>query len=561
MIEPYFMVKNELSADILCFSSNSIFAFDFKEEVYWIGNTIGSDAKKVPLTLPNDSFKQNKIALCANLPLLAFVDRDELNAQIIDAQSDKTIRTISLADESRIECVSISDDGRNILVGGKNGSLTNWDIHSGKLLNIIARHKDFVLMAKISPSKQFIVSIGYDKSVIFYDKNKDKVGKHLLNATSAIKCARFFKDSNILLLGDIEGFVYVIDTHTQIILQKFQASHTAIIDICHYKDSYIFVLNANGMICLCNFNDKSILMNNLNETKYKAFVIEDNSIILSSDKSTLGYHFDDFVTHASNLLNDDNIIEAYKFANIYKFLHNESFYLALEARFEADIIEAKSLACGGNRNEAVKILGQYSAVPSKSDIVAKLSAQFREVEEFNRLMESGIDIRAIPMAQNNPLITELVAYKNFEDKFLKILLLAKELVKKGKKDDANALVIPYKKIPSKVAIIQEVLLYPYKVDEAINAIAKKDYRAYFRLKKDYRFTHSLDGAKELEEMGEGVYFSALQALYMLNIKECKEHIAILKNFRKYTDIALDLEVKMDEYLKILNKMRSNAQDL
>ena len=115
--------------------------------------------------------------------------------------------------------------------------------------------------------------------------------------------------------------------------------------------------------------------------------------------------------------------------------------------------------------------------------------------------------------------------------------------------------MPYKKIPNKVAVIQEILLYPHKVDEALDAIAKKDYRAYFRLKKDYRFVISLEGAKELEKMGESVYFMALEAFYTMNIKECKNQIMILKNFRKYMDSALDLEVKIDECLNILSKMR------
>lgn len=557
MIEPYFRVENEFVADILCFSSNSIFAFDFKEEMYWIGNTIGSESKKVPLSLPKSDFKHNKISLCSNLPLFAFVERDESSVQIYDAQADKSIRAIRLIDESRIECVSISDDGRSVLVGGKNGSLSNWNIANGKLLNIIARHRDFVLMARQSPNKRFIVSIGYDRSVIFYDKNKDKTGRHLLTATSAIKCARFFKDSSVLVLGDIEGFIYVIDTHTQITQHKFQVAYTGIVDICHYKDSYIFVLSANGLLCLCDFSTETKLMDNLSEMTYKAFVIEDNSIILSRDKITLGYHFDDFVAYGKNLLDDDNILEAYKFANIYKFLHKESFYMALEARFEADMIEAKALACGGNRAMAMKILEQYNGVPSKNDTIVNLSRQFREIDEFNRLMENGIEIRAIPMVQNNPLIAELKAYKDFEDRFLKILLLAKDLAKKGKKDDANALVMPFKKIPNKIAVIQEILLYPYEVDEALEAIAKADYRKYFRLKKEYRFVSMLDGAKELEGMAQSVYFDALKAFYAMNIKECRTNIAILKNFRKYMDFALDLEVKLDECLGILSKMRSS----
>lgn len=245
------------------------------------------------------------------------------------------------------------------------------------------------------------------------------------------------------------------------------------------------------------------------------------------------------------------------FAHIYKFLHKESFYMALEARFEADMIEAKALACGGNRAMAMKILERYNGVPSKNDTIVNLSRQFREIDEFNRLMENGVEIRAIPMVQNNPLIAELKAYKDFEDRFLKILLLAKDLAKKGKKDDANALVIPFKKIPNKIAVIQEILLYPYEVDEALEAIAKADYRKYFRLKKEYRFVSMLDGAKELEGMAQSVYFDALKAFYAMNIKECRNNIAILKNFRKYMDFALDLEVKLDECLGILSKMRSS----
>lgn len=555
MIEPYFSVENELNADIFCFSLNSIFAFDFREEMYWIGNIIGSVSKKIPLTLPKSSFMQNKISLCSTLPLFAFIDRDELSVQIFDSQQDKIIRTIRLTDESRIECVSISDDGRSVLIGGKNGSLSHWDTTNGKLLNIIAKHRDFVLLAKESPNKQFIVSIGYDRSVIFYDKHKNKVGKPLLVASSAIRCVRFFEDSGILMLGDIEGFVYIIDTHTQILLHKFQAIYNPIVEICHYKDSYIFVLGANGAICLCDFSDETRLMDNLSEMSYNAFVIEENSIILSSYNRMLGFRFEDFIEYGKNLLDNDNILEAYKFANIYKFLRNESFYLVLEARFKTDILEAKALACGGNRTMAMKILEQYNGISDKAEIITNLSRQFREIDEFNRLMASGVEIRAIPMAQNNPLITELKAYKDFEDRFLNILLIAKDLAKKGKKDDANALLMPFKKIPSKIAVIQEVLLYPQMVDEGLVAIAKRDYKAYFRLKKTYRFIRILNGAKELEESAEQIYFEALNAFYMMNIKECKNAIAILKHFRHYHENALDLGLKIDECLAVISKMR------
>lgn len=552
MVEPYFKVENEFNADILRFASNSIFAFDFKEQVCWIGNIINSNqAKKIPLNLPKSSFVDNKISLCANLPYFALVNGDENSVQIIDAGQNKTIQNLQITD-SKIECVSISDDGKSILIGGKNGILTNWNIYNRKLLNIPARHKDFVLIARESPNKRFVISVGYDRSVLLFDKNKNKTATHLFNANNAIKCAKFFSDSSILALGDIAGIVYIIDTHTQAILRKFQVTHTQVIDICHYKDSYIFVLGSNGVLCLCDFSSGAKIMDSLSETRYKSFAISDDSIILSSQKSILGYRFGDFVNHCKNLVAENNIAEAYQFANIYKFLRNESFYLALEAKFEADILEAKTLACNGNRALAEEILSYYNGIPSKNDIIANLLKQMREIDEFNNLMDKKLEIRAIPMAQNNPLIKELESFKNFEAKFLKIIMLAKELAKKGKKDDANIIVMPYKKIPSKVAIIQEVLLYPQKVDEALQAIENNDYRTYFKLKKTYRFVAMLDN--KIEKSAEDTYFKALNAFYKLNIKECKKFIVILKNFRQYRDFALNLELKIDEALNIIGKI-------
>lgn len=552
MIEPYFNVENECSADILCFASNSIFAFDFKEQIYWIGNIINSNqAKKIPLKLPKSSFVNNKISLCRNLPYFALVNDDESKVEIMDASQNKIIQRLHITD-SKIECISISDDGKSILIGGKNGILTNWDIFSGKLLNIPARHKDFVLMARESPNKRFVISIGYDRSILFFDKNKHKSASHLFNANNAIKCARFFSDSSVLVLGDIAGIIYVFDTHTQTILRKFQVTNSQIIDVCHYKDSYIFVLGSNGVLCLCDFSNGAKIMDSLSEMRYKSFVISQNCIILSSQKNVLGYRFSDFVDYCKNLVAENNILEAYQFANIYKFLHNESFYLSLEAKFEADILEAKMLACNGNRTLAEDILGRYNGIPSKNDIITNFFKQIREVDEFNNLMDKKLEIRAIPMAQNNPLIRELQSYKDFEARFLKIILLVKELAKKGKKDDANIIVMPYKKIPSKVAIIQEVLLYPHKVDEALQAIENNDYRAYFKLKKTYRFVSILD--KNIEDEAESIYFKALNAFYTLNVKECRKFIAILKNFRQYRDFALNLEMKVDEALNIIGKI-------
>lgn len=547
MIEPYFRVENEFGADSLCFLQNSIFAFDFKEQVFWMGNIINNNqAKKFPLSVPKSSFMHNKIAL--NPHYFAYIDANENSAQVIDLMKGKVLHSLQITD-SKIESVSINE--KCVLLGGKNGVLASYDITSGKLLHIPARHKDFVLLSQASPNQRFIISIGYDRSMLFFDKHKNATAPLNISVNGVIKCARFIADSAILVLGDAGGMIYIIDCATQSLLRKFQAGYAQIVEVCHYKDAYIFVLSSNGNLVLCDFSTGDKIMDGISQEKFSAFTISDDCIILAKQgqKAVVGYRFSDFVAHCQRLIDEDNIVEAYKFANIYKFLHNESFYISLEAKFEAEILEAKTFACNGNIPLAEHILGKYVGIPSKAVFVSALLKQAREIAEFNELMAKKLEIRAIPMAQNNPLIRELESYKDFEARFLKIILLVKELVKKGKKDDANAIVMPYKKIPSKVAIIQEVLLYPQKVDEVLCAIAAKDYREYFKLKKAYRFVEIF--SKDIEVDAESIYFQALKTFYKLNIKECKECIEVLKNFRKYRDFAQNLEVKLDEIVEVL----------
>ena len=64
MIDPVFNIKNEFNADTINFYNNSIFAFDFKEEIFWISDTLDNNsAKKIAINIVKDSFNTYKMTL------------------------------------------------------------------------------------------------------------------------------------------------------------------------------------------------------------------------------------------------------------------------------------------------------------------------------------------------------------------------------------------------------------------------------------------------------------------------------------------------------------------
>lgn len=555
MIEPKFSITNEYNADSMNMFQNAIFAFDFKEEIYWISNILDTNSKNIAINIAKDSFSSYKISICKYLPLFAYIDTSEVNAIVIDTQQTKVIRSFKIQD-SKIESISISDDGENILIGGKNGVLSRWNTYSGKLLDIPNRHKDLILFSKESPDKRFVVSVGYDRSVILFDKHKDKTGVLICVANTTIKCARFFDDCKFLALGDISGFIYIISTDTKFILHKFQATFAQIIDMYYYKDSYIFYLNDNGVVGIVNFiKEERILDSFMPTKKYQSFLINDDLIILAGiDKTICAYSFSSFIEYGNTLLQDENVAEAYKFVAENRFLQTEDFYLELETKFEADILEAKALACSKNQHIALQILRKYLDIPNKFNEISNLIANIKDIDEFQQLMNNNMEIRAVPMASKNPILRELKSYIDFRSRFGRILILAKELVKKGKKTDANTVMMKYKKIPSKIRTIQEVISYPQKVDEAIYAIKNKDYKTFFKLKKDFQFVGFLQGSQKMVEDGEMFYYRLLHSFYAMDLEKCRYYIDILKNFKEYQEQTIELEFKINEVTNLLNKI-------
>lgn len=555
MIEPIFSIKSDFKADVLSIFQNSIFAFDFKEETYWISDILNNKIKKISINIVKSSFSIYKISICKNVPIFVYIDAIEANAIVIDAQQVKTIRSLKITD-SRIESVSISDDGETILIGGKNGILSRWNTYSGKLLDIPARHKDFVLFAKESPDKRFVVSVGYDRSIILFDKHKDKIGILICTAVNTIKCARFFNNSKLLALGDMSGFIYIVDTGTKFILHKFQATFAQIMDIYYYKYEYLFYLNDNGLIGIINFNtEERILDSFMPQNRYKTFIISDDCIVLSLyDKTIQSYSFNSFIELGNSMVRDDKVVEAYQFIGENKFLQNEDFALQLEAQFESDVLFAQALSCSNNQNMAVQILHKYLDVKSKNNLVSNLITNIKNVDEFQQLMNSHMEVRAIPMVNKNPILKNTKSYIDFENRFSRVLILAKELVKKGKKSDANTVMMQYKKIPAKIRTIQEVISYPEKVDETLNAIKNKDYESYFKIKNNFNFVGFLQDSQIMEEDSEFFYFRLLLAYYKLDMKQCNECIIILKNFKQYKDFIIEMEFKINEITNILKKL-------
>ena len=550
-MEPVFTLTNSFSADLLDFFEECVFAIDFKEELHWI-SSLDSISANTPFKIVRDSYLNCKVAISRNI--FAYINEDENSIIVVNGRDSKIINTIKFS-ESKIECICFSKAGNSLIVGGKDGVLSKWGVNGNRILPTISRHKDAVFFIKESIEGNFIVSVGYDRSIILFNSKKDKLGSLIGIANNLIKCGVFFKNERLLALGDVLGYLYIIDTNLKTIINKFQVSFTQLINISYYKHAYIFCLNDNGVISIVDFAKQEKVMDNfLNDDIYLQFCMHDNLLLLSTSSfKVIAYNLDNFLIHFENLVDNKNISQAYNFVQNYRFLEMEQPYFKLSAKFEADLLECVALVCSGDESGALEILELYKDVSPKSTLISKIINDISRVNEFIRLMDAKMIDRAMTLAQKYSILSKLKQYSDFEDRFSKIIVVIKELIKKGRRDDANVIIEPFKRIPAKFRIIQQVMLFPNKIDEALNSIKNHDYASLLKLRKEFQFINYLQEVKNLDRSLEGFYFKALDSLYALDISNCRKYIAILKNFREYNQKIASLE----SYIENIEPLISN----
>ena len=550
-MEPVFTLTNSFSADLLDFFEGCVFAIDFKEELHWI-SSLDSISANTPFKIVRDSYLNCKVAISRNI--FAYINEDENSIIVVNGRDSKIINTIKF-NESKIECICFSKVGDSLIVGGKDGVLSKWGVNGNRILPTISRHKDAIFFIKESVEGNFIVSVGYDRSIILFNSKKDKLGSLIGIANNLIKCGVFFKNERLLALGDVLGYLYIIDTNLKTIISKFQVSFTQLINISYYKHSYIFCLNDNGVISIVDFAKQEKVMDNfLNDDIYLQFCMHENLLLLSTSSfKVIAYNLDNFLSHFENLVDNKNISQAYDFVQNHRFLEMEQPYFKLSAKFEADLLECVALVCSGDESGALEILELYKDVSPKSTLISKIINDISRVNEFIRLMDAKMIDRAMTLAQKYSILSKLKQYSDFEDRFSKIIVVIKELIKKGRRDDANVIIEPFKRIPVKFRIIQQVMLFPNKIDEALNAIKNGNYMLLLKLRKEFQFINYLQEVKNLDRSLEGFYFKALDSLYALDISSCKKYIAILKNFREYNQKIASLE----SYIENIEPLISN----
>ncbi|MCP4698409.1 MAG: WD40 repeat domain-containing protein [Gammaproteobacteria bacterium] len=125
--------------------------------------------------------------------------------------------------ENSVHTVAFSPDGETLASGGFDNVIKLWEVSSGRLLNTLHWHSEWILCVTFSPDGRFLASSGHDKSVRLWDARTGKRLRLLKGHTKNVPSVSFSPDSQVLVSSSDDNTVKFWEVSSGVLLHTLKA--------------------------------------------------------------------------------------------------------------------------------------------------------------------------------------------------------------------------------------------------------------------------------------------------------------------------------------------------
>jgi WD40 repeat protein/predicted Ser/Thr protein kinase len=132
--------------------------------------------------------------------------------------------------------VAFSPDGNFALTGGVNGTVTLWEVASGRQLQSFVGHQGDVVSVAFSPDGRFALSGGVNGTVKLWDVASGRELQSLVGRQGDVRSVGFSPDGKFALLGAVNGTIALWEVASGRELRSFVGQQDGVVSVAFSPD-------------------------------------------------------------------------------------------------------------------------------------------------------------------------------------------------------------------------------------------------------------------------------------------------------------------------------------
>lgn len=504
----------------------------------------------------------NCVALSSDANYLALIGSQAKDSKLFNMNTKKLVALVS-RHQGGVSCVGVEPKGRYMFSCGEDGLIFAVDIKSGQLAFTLPRHIDTVNDIAYSKNGHWVATGSYDKNIAVFNL-MTMMPHDRLKSHSAPVLKVIFLSKNRLLSIDKKGSIIVWNVEKSKLITRPQTLHDDVTKIIVAdNEKFLFVGTKLGYIIVYDLKTYEQISMKYIKLSSAVSALEFNEV---NKNLFIGTETGELFVY--DIFQDQNAIyEAltYKrYSLVQGLIDNNQLlvytdaYIIFNTLWEKTLQKAKEFIENGEKQKAVKIFENFMEIPSKRQAVEKLFEKYKDYDKFLLLVKQNKLPLAYGLVKSNPVFKDTKAYLYMESQWKKSVAIAqKYLLNPNNEEKVKEVFAPYRGIPEKTIIIQEIFQNAMVYNRFKTSLVNKNFKIASEYIKKYSFL------KETAEYGILVKYS--DSLY-IKAKELQtngdSHGAIkiyrmLLDFDDFKEEAKDTILEIENQHKFFNALRDN----
>lgn len=494
----------------------------------------------------------------------ALVSQDAKESRLYEAESKKIVATVG-RHQGDVSCVGIDPKNRYMFSCGDDGMIFGVDIKTAQLALTLPKHVDSISDIAFSSDGKFVATASYDKNISLYSLLiMAPKGKLKMHSAPVMKLQ--FLSNNRLFSIDKNGGAIVWDLNTLKVICRLKGIHDDITQITlGYDGSLLFLGTKLGYILVYDLSSYEMISRRYVKLESAVTALnfdeERHELIVGADNGDL-YFYNIFHNekHFSELLKEKKYALMLACIEENPLLKYTKASKVFDAIWEKTLQRAKELLEISDKAGALKLFESFNDIPAKRQYAQKLIQEYAEYDKFLFFVKNRKIALAYGLANVHPIYKETKIYKTMEAEWRNAFSLAKKYLldeKLGYK--AQEILMPYRGISEKTALIQELVLNVHVYKRFRTAIAQKEFKLSFELVKQNPFLKEYPEYKALISYSDSLYMKAQTLLGNGDTHSAIKIFRILLDFDDFRDEAKEIILDIQNKHKFFNAIE--AEDI